>query len=1360
MGMKYLIIGGGIAGLTAAETIRANAPEADIRILEASPHRPYLRPLLSKTGITYLAGSKMEIHPEEWYRRKRISLVTDCRVTRIDAEGHTVTCADGTVIPYDRLICASGANAAVPPIPGAGLPGVHTLRTIEDMKDIHRDCALAQSAVVIGGGVIGVELAGELKASGLSVSVLELAPRLLGRFLDEESAEEFKKRLEGEGIICRTNVEKMEITAGNDGRVTSVKAVIGGKDEKQNEAFPADLVILSCGVRADTKLLAEAGAECGRGVIVNDGMLTSLPDVFAAGDCIQWKPNPGLWNFAKQSGMIAGLGAVYGPESDEVRNNELYSGGELIFSGRKNFLYSFGEITEEAEKKASVQETPEFRVNPPVFASEPYEKLFYRDKDLKGAILIDSYKDLATIRETLWKNLGMKPGADEIPLPRSVWLLAGVFFAGRDEALKILSLFPAWDQHTPEEWLLEYDFLFRGCDADFNPPLWASVCREERVLCNQTTLDVIKTYYKDGYRPVHMEGNPADYIGEQYRYLYYLETAGAQERIASFTDIFTLDNQKLLLQALKKRGTFDAFPDICEYLLQVLAGRRDSSLAAFAEAFGIRDRLSDLWEILEPYAEEFTEVSEDGLLEEIIPEEAKVIRSGGVNNCGGKCVISPTVQEGCVLRIESDTSSNNPQIRACVRGRGYRKTFLSMDRLRYPMKRIGERGSGKFRRISWEQAAKEIASEWARIRDTYGPSSRYVNYATGVTGIMRPTNLAKRLLSADGGYLASYGSYSSACASYISPYIFGDVFFGNSPEDMLNTNLMIFWGDNSTETIFGSERNYYLSKIKEKNIRVIAIDPRLSQTAIAYADEWIPVKPSTDAALADAMAYTIFEEGLQDQAYMDKYCIGFDEEHMPEGIPANESYRSFLFGLKDGIRRTPEWAEKITGVPAEKIRELARELAAAKPACIISGYGIQRTGNGEQATKAIATLAAMTGNIGIPGGNAGGCGMTREHNGPSLAMPPIENPYKGVISIFLWTKAIEHGDEMTAREDRLHGVEKLDSKMRMILNLAGNTLVNQHSDINDTIRILKQDDLCQLIVCSDIFMTASARYGDYVLPAPSVFETNNITAPWRGGNYLIRNNKVIEPLFGCRFEWEWLKEVAQELGLYEQFTGGNPDHDYWLAESYKALRKKEPELPDYETFCKEGGWQYKNKKVYIAFEEQIKDPVNHPFKTPSGKIEIFSKTLYDMRLENVPAVSGYFPCPEGPEDPLKEQFPLQLIGWHTRRRTHSMHDNNEWQDEVEMPGLWINPKDAAPRDIRNGDLVRIFNNKGTVIIPAVVTERIMPGVTAMSQGGWYRPDKTGADRRGSINVLTDAAHPTPLAKGNPQHTNLVQVEKA
>ncbi|MBR5267259.1 MAG: molybdopterin-dependent oxidoreductase [Lachnospiraceae bacterium] len=906
------------------------------------------------------------------------------------------------------------------------------------------------------------------------------------------------------------------------------------------------------------------------------------------------------------------------------------------------------------------------------------------------------------------------------------------FFASRDQAMELCADFLDWNAHSKREWELEYDFLFRGTDADCEIDLWASVAAGERVLLNQTTLDVIHTYHKYGYHAVRMEGNPDDYIGDQANFLAYLVEAGEMEVVRAFAEKYALPTMKMICDQVKKRGTFEGIVNYLEKSCEVF-------LAAIKFAGVAECRTA-----LNPPIEN---------------ENVRIINTAGINNCGGKCVICPEVQDGCMLNISSDFSINNPQIRACVRGRGYRKTFLSPGRLRYPMKRIGERGSGKFERITWEEAADYIASEWIRIRDTYGPSSRHLMYASGVTGIMRPGVLARRLMSLDGGYLDYFNSYSSAAAGYMTPYIFGTRTTGNSPQDILNTKLLILWGDNPVETIFGTERNYYLSKIKERGIRVIVIDPRISNTAITYADQWIGIRPATDSAMADAMAYVIWSEGLQDQAFMDKYCIGFDEEHMPEGIPAGESYKAYLFGEKDGIHKTPEWAEVITGVPAETIRALAREYATAKPACLIMGLGPQRHGNGEQTTKNLCTLACMTGNVGISGGGAAGTTDVKEHEGISLFVNTVKNPYPGKIPVFLWTKAIEHGTEMTPKGDRLTGVEKLDSNIRMVLNLAGNVLINQHSDVNDTIRILKDDTKCQLIVGSDIFMTPSSRFADILLPATSVFEGNNIVAPWLGSNFVLRNNKVIDPLFGCRFEWDWLKEVAERLGLYEEFVEGKPDAEQWLEESYNILRTREPDLPDYETFCKAGGWQYNEQISFIAFKKEIEDPENHPFATPSGKIEIFSKTLYEFEQEDIPAIPCYLPRPEGPEDPLRETYPLQLMGWHTRRRCHSIHDNNEYQDEVEMPGLWIHPKDAAVREIENGDMVEVFNGRGCVRIPAVVTERIVPGVVAMSQGGWFTPDKNGIDTRGSINVLTSTANPTPLAKGNPQHTNLAEVRK-
>lgn len=940
-----------------------------------------------------------------------------------------------------------------------------------------------------------------------------------------------------------------------------------------------------------------------------------------------------------------------------------------------------------------------------------------------------------------------------------VWQLFSLFFAEKEKAMKICKKFPEWNKHSPREWKLEYDFLFRGTDAHRNIPLWASVSKKEKVLLNQTTLEVIQFYHKLGYEPVGMEGNPYDYIGEQICFLAYLTAAicyesqngGAVDQLLDaredFIQYYTLDTAKMIKDAVNKHTVFEGYNRFLKYLLQILVD--------FDEA----EKIQKEWLEIDIY--DMTDIIEHGKKEAIKDEEAHVINTAGINNCGGKCVIRPTVQEGCMLNISSDCSSNWPQIRACVRGRGYRKTFLNSGRLRYPMKRIGKRGSGKFERISWKEAVTIIADNWKRIKENYGPGARYLNYGTGVTGIMRPGTLARRLMALDGGYLDYFNSYSSACANYTSPYIYGTTSVGSSPADLLNTKLLIMWGDNPAETIIGPERNYYLSQLKDKGIRIIVVDPRKSQTAVAYADEWIAIRPSADSALADAMAYVIWSENLQDQHFMDTYCLGFDEMHMPEGIPEGESYHSYLFGKKDGIPKAPEWAEKITGIEAETIRRLAREYGTTKPACIMAGLGVQRHGNGEQGTRSICMLTCLTGNVGIPGGGAGRNAEIAEHQEPSLFNNKVMNPYPGKIPVFLWTKAIEHGIEMTPREDRIKGMDRLDSNIKMIFNLAGNTLINQHSDINDTIRILEDHRKCEFIICSDIFMTPSAKYSDIILPATSVFEGNNIVNPWIGGNYILKNNQVIKPLFDCRFEWEWLKDVAKGLGLYEEFIDGKPNLEQWLEENYNVLREKETGLPDYQTFSKLGGWQYKDPICSVAFEQEIADPEHHPFATPSGKIEIFSKRLYDFhQWDDIPAIPKYVPCPEGPEDDLKEKYPLQLIGWHTRRRCHSIHDNNEWQDEIEMPGLWIHPEDAKERNIKQGELVKIWNDRGAVKIPAIVTKRIRKGVVAMSQGGWYTPNEAGEDVRGSINVLTSAEHRTPLAKGNPQHTNLVEVSTA
>ena len=902
----------------------------------------------------------------------------------------------------------------------------------------------------------------------------------------------------------------------------------------------------------------------------------------------------------------------------------------------------------------------------------------------------------------------------------------------------------------------EYDDLFKGTNADIYIPLWASVCvSDDGTLLDAITLKVIQYYHVWGYSPIDMDGNPPDYIGQQLRFLCYLSACafyahehGEQEEMYqhamnSFIELYLLDTVKVVAQGIKKYAKSPLYQAVADFMLDCFGTGID--LLPIKEQ-GLSVILKDL-------------VCHDNSLSgrnpAIADSNAKIINTAGRNNCGGKCAIRATVQEGCVLHLDTGCDIGLPQVRACVRGRSYRKTYLSGQRLRYPMKRIGKRGEGRFKRISWEETADIIASEWIRIKEAYGYGSRYVNYGIGVSAVIRPDELAKRLLSIDGGYLGYYNSYSFACTRYVTPYIYGDIYSGNSIEDVLNTKLLILWGNNPAETIFGSQRNYYITKAKEKGVRIIVIDPRQSDTAITFADEWIGIKPSTDSALADGMAYVIWSEGLQDQKFMDAYCLGFDEEHMPDGIEPCQNYKSYLFGIQDGIPKTPEWAEEITGIPAQTIKRTAREYATAKPACLLPGLGNQRIGNGEQTVRSMAMLACLTGNVGIPGGGAAGAGAVQEH--PLPALPALPNPFSGSIPCFLWTKAMEDAAHMTKSEDGLEGIERLDSNIKMMFNLAGNALVNQHSDINNSIRILNDTSKCEFIICSDVFMTPSARFADLLLPAPSFLEEDNIAAPWQFGHYILCSNKVTQPLFGCRTEYDWLSDVAKRLGLWDKWSEGRKRHTEWLEHLYSNLRKSIPELPEYSIFKQKGGYTYENSPPYIAYEAQIRDPENNKFATPSGKIEIFSKRLHEMnRPYEIPAIPCYVACPEGPGDPLIKKYPLQLIGWHTKRRCHSIHDNNPWLEEVEPQMIWIHPDDAAIRSISDGNIVEVFNDRGRIHIPAKVTNRVIKGVAAIPQGAWYTPDKSGIDSRGSINVLT-STRPTPLAKGNPQHTNLVEV---
>ena len=743
-------------------------------------------------------------------------------------------------------------------------------------------------------------------------------------------------------------------------------------------------------------------------------------------------------------------------------------------------------------------------------------------------------------------------------------------------------------------------------------------------------------------------------------------------------------------------------------------------------------------------------------------------------NCPGRCSLKFHVKDDEVAWVDTFTSKDagfdDPQPRACLRGRTYRRWLAHPDRLSYPMKRVGKRGEGAFERISWDEACQMLADNYQRILDEYGPAAVYNNYATGVQA-SNIRDFLVRFININGGCLGRYGSYSSAQISVALPYLYGKR-TANSNSDIVNSKLVVMFGENSTETkMSGAGAGYHLEQALERgDAKLICIDPRFSDTAATRADQWIPIRPGTDAALVDACAHVLISEDLVDHDFLNTYCIGYDEDTMPESAKGqHKSYKDYILGQgADGVEKTPAWAEAITGVPAATIEELAREIGTTKPCSIWQGKGPQRQANGEQTARAICMLAILTGNVGINGGNTGS--DLDGYSFSTFSVPTGDNGVAASIPVFKWTDAIERGEQFTATADGVRGADKLDVPIKMIFNFAGNCLTNQHSDINRTHEILADDTKCEFIVVWDTLMTDSAKYADLLLPDLMAVEQPSFVANDYAGNmgYVIMGEPVTTPKFERRTLYSVLAQVAELMGKGEEFTEGR-DEQGWLEYCYEQAREEDPELPTLEEMREMGVYRRKDPAGHtVALKDFRDDPEANPLKTPSGKIEIYSEQLEEIcntwqldegdRINPLPV---YEPCVEGWDDPLREKYPLQMPGYHYKARAHSSYGSIDVLKQANPQELWINPVDAEARGIADGDTVHVFNDRGTVEITAKVTPRILPGVVSMGQGAWHDADMAGdkVDKGGCINTLT-SLRPSPLAKANPQHTNLVEVQKA
>ena len=681
-----------------------------------------------------------------------------------------------------------------------------------------------------------------------------------------------------------------------------------------------------------------------------------------------------------------------------------------------------------------------------------------------------------------------------------------------------------------------------------------------------------------------------------------------------------------------------------------------------------------------------------------------------------------TVADGKIVRI---ASKNHPglNITACPRGLVQKEVIAHTDRLTRPLKRSGPRGSGSFKVISWDEALDTIAAKIKKVKKEYGTESIYFLVNTGSFNVLHNTRAAtNRFFGMLGKCTTFWGNVSMEAALQSSLATFGTAFTGSSRDNLLHSRLIILWGWDPSVTRFGSDTEIYLAKARKEKIKIICVDPRMNHTCRVMGDEWIPVKPGTDAALLIAMAHVMIKENLYDRGFIEKYTAGFDKFH------------DYVMGIEDGVVKDPEWARPICGVSTEAIKKLAREYALAKPAALMTGWSPGRSAFGEQFQRAASVIAAMTGNIGIRGGFVSGGVDLIDLASIDDKVPVPQTEHNQIHKTSIYDALIKGTSGGYPADCRL-------------LYITGCNLLNQYLNLNKGIKALSG---IEFMVVHELFLTTTARFADIVLPVTHAFELDDIGQTWIGGSYLINMNRVVQAPEGVRSDFQIFSEIAERIGVRDF---NNISDDEWL----RIILKGKKYLPELEKLINRGIYISDPYRSVVAFSKQIENPEKNPFPTKSGKIEIYSSMFAAKKNPLIPAVPKYIPPWEGPGDKLLGKYPIQLISPHSRARINSQLYNVDGIKHLGDDRLWMNNEDARERGIEDGDSVHVYNSRGRIRVKVRVTDRIIRGVASLDQGQWYKPDVNGVDDGGCVNVLTiDKQSP---AGAFPSNSCLVQVEK-